>query len=163
MASGCWDGSVGEGTCCQAWRPEVDPQNPHGGRRTLTGFTKGIHLNPFVNNTKQCDIVTGSYTVSTVKMVGTFPLWEAHILAWECIAIPFNKFQLCSLLWWIQESGAHWSGSLWKKALRKRTPRLCASVLTTCWQSRHCQDCVRSLSQGQLPPLAGNQLQRLFS
>lgn len=26
------------------------------------GLQKGIHLNPFVNDTKQCDLVTGSYT-----------------------------------------------------------------------------------------------------
>lgn len=30
------DGSVGKGSCWQAWSPEFDPWDPHGGRREPT-------------------------------------------------------------------------------------------------------------------------------
>lgn len=40
---GWWDGPAGKGTCCQDWKTELDPWDPHGGRRVTSASCPDTH------------------------------------------------------------------------------------------------------------------------
>lgn len=53
---GWWDGPAGKGTCCQDWKTELDPWDPHGGRRVTSASCPDTHMS------------TGMHTPSATEM-----------------------------------------------------------------------------------------------
>ena len=121
------------------------------------GSQKGIHLNPFVNYTKECDLVTGSDTRVYCEDAKIHFLFEKPTpllgKALQSILINSNSAPYCCVPTSPpQPPGVNPKipGLLDCKPLERspqeKNSRMCASVLTTCWQSHNCQDCGKSLS-----------------